>query len=105
MLQVIPTFFTWLPIWEDEGEVPFVYDYLCDLVEANNLLVLGEDNANLPKLLEVILTPLLKGALDDDATAAGHESIGGAGLKKLVKARLIAIVKRIHVSPLYLRAV
>lgn len=31
---VIPSFIDWLPIWEDAQELPFVYDYFCDLVES-----------------------------------------------------------------------
>lgn len=30
---VIPSFIGWLPVWEDIDELPFVYDYFCDLVE------------------------------------------------------------------------
>lgn len=32
-LQVIPTFVSWLPVWDDADEVPHVYGYFADLVE------------------------------------------------------------------------
>jgi hypothetical protein len=30
---IIPSFISWLPVWEDSDELPYVYDYFCDLVE------------------------------------------------------------------------
>ena len=33
--------FSWLPVVEDVDESPFVYGYLCDLIEANHQLILG----------------------------------------------------------------
>lgn len=30
---VIPSFIEWLPVWEDTQELPYIYDYFCDLVE------------------------------------------------------------------------
>lgn len=31
--QLLPTWFSWLPVYDDSEETPFVYGYLCDLVE------------------------------------------------------------------------
>ncbi len=31
--QLLPTWFSWLPVYDDNEETPFVYGYLCDLVE------------------------------------------------------------------------
>lgn len=40
--EVIPMWFTWLPVIEDSDEAPYVYGYLCELIESNNPLVLGK---------------------------------------------------------------
>jgi hypothetical protein len=52
--EIIPTWLQWLPIKEDQEEAPHACGYLCDLVEANNLVVLGENNANLPQIVKII---------------------------------------------------
>ena len=31
--QLLPTWFSWLPVYDDSEETPFVYGYLCDLTE------------------------------------------------------------------------
>jgi hypothetical protein len=64
---VIPTFITWLPIWEDAEETPYVYDYFCDLVEANHPAVLGENNSNLPSIVNIIVQVFSHGAIDDSS--------------------------------------
>lgn len=40
--EIVPMWFSWLPVVEDQDEAPHVYGYLCDLVEQNNPHVLGE---------------------------------------------------------------
>jgi hypothetical protein len=79
---VVPTFITWLPIWEDAEETPFVYDYFCDLVEANHPAVLGENNSNLPSIVNIIVQVYAHGAIDDSSEL---------GVK--TKQRLAAILK------------
>lgn len=44
---------SWLPVWEDTDEAPHVYGYLCDLIDNNHPLVLGPNNANLPRLMVI----------------------------------------------------
>ena len=34
-------------------ESPFVYGYLCDLIEANHPLILGNQNSNIPRIIEI----------------------------------------------------
>ncbi|CAD5235672.1 unnamed protein product [Bursaphelenchus xylophilus] len=63
---VIPAFIGWLPIWQDDEELPYVYSYFCDLVEANNPVVLGANNENLPKIFEIIVSTFSHGAFDTD---------------------------------------
>lgn len=31
--EVLPLWFSWLPVWEDEDEAVHIYNYLCDLIE------------------------------------------------------------------------
>ena len=40
--EILPMWFSWLPVVEDVDESPFVYGYLCDLIEANHQLILGK---------------------------------------------------------------
>jgi hypothetical protein len=52
--EILPHWLSWLPVWEDEDEAVHIYNYLCDLVEANNPAVLGENNGNLPRIVGII---------------------------------------------------
>ena len=69
-------------MYEDVDESPYVYGYLCELVEANHPAILGENNANLPRIVQVVAEALAVDALPPD-----HE----------VKARLVNIVKTVQV--------
>uniref|UniRef100_A0A1I7S0C8 Importin-4 n=1 Tax=Bursaphelenchus xylophilus TaxID=6326 RepID=A0A1I7S0C8_BURXY len=82
--SVIPAFIGWLPIWQDDDEIPYVYSYFCDLVEANNPAVLGANNENLPSVFEIILETFENGAFCSEEQE--EELIN-------VKNRLINIVK------------
>lgn len=62
---VLPLWFSWLPITEDKEEAPHVYSYLCDLIESNNLLILGPDNSNLPRIVSIIAEVCVEDALMD----------------------------------------
>jgi len=52
--EVIPTWLSWLPIKEDQEEAPHACGYLADLVESNNLVVLGDNNSNVPQIVRII---------------------------------------------------
>ncbi|XP_048745456.2 importin-5-like [Ostrea edulis] len=52
--EVLPVWFSWLPVWEDEDEAVHVYSYLCDLIEANHPLILGSNTENLPRVISII---------------------------------------------------
>ncbi|XP_055020166.1 importin-5 [Boleophthalmus pectinirostris] len=52
--EVLPHWLCWLPLKEDKEEAVHTFDYLCDLIESNNPIVLGPDNANLPKIFLII---------------------------------------------------
>lgn len=40
--EILPIWFSWLPVVEDDDEAVHVYGYLCDLIEQNNPIILGE---------------------------------------------------------------
>merc|ERR1719510_2766159 len=44
---------SWLPVVEDVDESPYVYGYLCDLIEANHPIILGQNNANIPRIIAI----------------------------------------------------
>ena len=67
-----------LPVWQDADEVPYVYSYLCDLVEANQPAILGPNNMNLPRIIAVIAEAFARSAV-----AAGDPT--GVRLLNLVK--------------------
>ncbi|KAJ7415325.1 hypothetical protein WISP_78814 [Willisornis vidua] len=52
--EVLPHWLSWLPIHEDKEEAVHAFNYLCDLLESNNPVVLGPNNSNLPRILGII---------------------------------------------------
>ncbi|WKY14632.1 hypothetical protein Q1695_000287 [Nippostrongylus brasiliensis] len=54
--QVVPAFLSWLPTHEDVTESPHIYGYLADLIESDHPAVLGKDNCNLPRLVNIIVS-------------------------------------------------
>ncbi|KAK6485727.1 importin-5 [Huso huso] len=52
--EVLPHWLSWLPLNEDKEEAVHTFNFLCDLLENNNPIVLGPDNSNLPKLFAII---------------------------------------------------
>lgn len=89
--EMIPLWFTWLPVIEDSDEAPHVYGYMCDLIEQNNQHVLGEsclnrtscncfyelqyyalyfcfilgpNNSNIPRIINIIAEAFFREAID-----------------------------------------
>ncbi|ETE66899.1 Importin-5 [Ophiophagus hannah] len=52
--EVLPHWLSWLPLHEDKEEAVHTFNYLCDLIESNNPIVLGPNNTNLPKIFGII---------------------------------------------------
>uniref|UniRef100_A0A8D2LU42 Importin-5 n=1 Tax=Varanus komodoensis TaxID=61221 RepID=A0A8D2LU42_VARKO len=52
--EVLPHWLSWLPLHEDKEEAVHAFNYLCDLIESNNPIVLGPNNSNLPKIFSII---------------------------------------------------
>jgi len=69
--RVLPAFISWLPVWEDQEESPHIYGYLCDLIESNNPLAMGENGMHVPHLVAIIVEAFRRDALgeEDDAKA------------------------------------
>lgn len=65
--EVIPRWFSWLPVWEDDEENPHVYGLLCSLLEVNHPALLGADNANLPRVVAVMAEAFSKEAIAPDS--------------------------------------
>lgn len=71
-----------LPVYEDTDEAPFVYGYLCKLIENHHPMVLGANNSNIPSLIRIIAEAFLR-----DAIERSHA----------VAQRMIMIVRQIQV--------
>lgn len=65
--EVLPLWFSWLPVWEDEDEAVHIYNYLCDLIEGNHPLILGTNNENLPRVISIIGEALSREAVDKES--------------------------------------
>ncbi len=74
-------------MYEDVDESPYVYGYLCDLVEGNHPAILGANTANLPKIVGIIAE-----AFALDALPVDHE----------VRRRMINIVAQVQVKEMKL---
>ncbi|RXN29889.1 importin-5 [Labeo rohita] len=81
--EILPHWLSWLPLNEDKEEAVHTFNYLCDLIESNNPIVLGPENANLPKIFIII------------ADGVANESIKGEdGCSK----RLANVIRQVQVS-------
>lgn len=64
--SILPHWFSWLPITEDKEEAPHVYGYMCDLIVSNHPAIVGIDHSNLPLILTIIATAIIKDVLSND---------------------------------------
>lgn len=62
--EILPLWLSWLPIWEDEAELPQVYGFLFTLIEHNHPVIMGENNSNLPRIVFIITEVLARRAID-----------------------------------------
>uniref|UniRef100_A0A0K8TSJ3 Putative karyopherin importin beta 3 n=1 Tax=Tabanus bromius TaxID=304241 RepID=A0A0K8TSJ3_TABBR len=82
--EILHLWFYWLPIIEDDDEAPYVYGYLCDLIQANHPIILGNNNANLPRIVSVIAQAFASDMIKPTSTEG---------------TRMIGIVKQIESNP------
>ncbi|GAA35800.2 importin-5 [Clonorchis sinensis] len=76
---LLPRWLDWLPVWDDAVETEHVYGYLCDLIEANNSIILGPDNANLPRIVKAIAEAMSTGGLSDATEDSKPKSVPASG--------------------------
>ena len=81
--QILPTWFSWFPVYDDVEETPHTYGYLCDHVEANNEIILGVNHCNIPRIVQVIVDCILREGID---------------MENIVAKRMINICKHVQVS-------
>lgn len=51
--EIIPLWFSWLPVIEDADEAPHVYGYMCDLIEQNHQAVIGKLTVSLKEVFAI----------------------------------------------------
>lgn len=66
---------------EDDVEAPFVYGYFSDLIQANHPVILGPENANLPRIVTIIAEAFYRDVIE-------AKSVEGA--------RMVGIIKQIN---------
>ncbi|XP_040192060.1 importin-5 [Rana temporaria] len=81
--EVLPHWVSWLPLHEDKEEAVHTFNFLCDLIESNNPIVLGPNNSNLPKIFSII------------ADGGVHESIK---TEDVCGKRLANVVRQVQAS-------
>merc|ERR1712079_305809 len=81
MDQILPVWFSWLPVTEDVDEAPYVYGFLADLIESNNQHIPGANNSNLPRIIAIIAEALATEVLPPEEVA---------------KQRLVSLVKQVQ---------
>lgn len=69
---------------EDLDEAVHIYGYLCDLIQANNPVILGPANSNLPRIVVII------------AQAFAHRAVEAVSE---VGQRMLGIVKQVETNP------
>ncbi|CAG2257042.1 IPO5 [Mytilus edulis] len=87
--DVLPMWLSWLPVWEDEDEAEPVYNYLCDLIEINHPLILGENHVNLPRIVCIVAEAFTKEAVSSESN---------------VYTRMLNIVRQVEQNPAVFQA-
>ncbi|XP_077987293.1 importin-5-like [Glandiceps talaboti] len=64
--EILPHWLMWLPVTEDKEECVHIYNYFCDLIEENNVNILGANNSNIGRILAIIAEVFTKDATRDD---------------------------------------
>ncbi|KAK7090444.1 importin-5-like [Littorina saxatilis] len=65
--EIIPRLMHWLPVTEDPDEAIHIYNYVCDLLEANHPGVMGENGANLPHIFSIIAEAIMQEILESSS--------------------------------------
>lgn len=81
---VLKCWLDWLPIWEDEAEVPIVMEFLLQLIEQNNATVMGPNSSNLPRLVAIVAEVFARSVIEVNTDV---------GMK------LVSFLKQVHANP------
>ncbi|KAK2856910.1 hypothetical protein Q5P01_005645 [Channa striata] len=81
--KILPHWLSWLPLNEDKEEAVHTFDFLCDLIESNNPIVLGPENSDLPKIFLII------------ADGVANESVRS---EDPCSKRLASVIRQVQVS-------
>jgi len=87
--QMLPTWFSWFPVYDDPEETPYTYGYLCDFVESNNEIILGVNHCNIPRIVQVIVDCILREGID---------------MENLVGKRMVNICKHVQTNQQMMQA-
>ncbi|CAL1533984.1 unnamed protein product [Lymnaea stagnalis] len=82
--ELLARLVSWLPILSDEEEAAHVYTYFCDLLDKNHPGIMGENAANLPKVVSIVAETLHRELIQEDTP---------------LYLRLISIVKQVQSNP------
>lgn len=82
--EILKCWVEWLPIWEDEVEVPVVMEFLLQLIEQNNQTVMGPNSSNLPRLVAIVAEVFARSVIEVNSEV---------GIK------LISFLKQVHANP------
>jgi len=87
--QILPTWFSWFPVYDDTEETPYSYGYLCDFVENNNEIILGVNHTNIPRIVQVIVECISRDGID---------------MENLVAKRMVNICKHVQTNQQMMQA-
>lgn len=87
---------------EDDEEAPYIYGYLCDLIQSNHPIILGDNNSNLPRIVALIGDAFFHGVIQ--IITPTNENIDNMRMDYVqrnneVAGRLLNIVKQIQGNP------
>lgn len=87
---------------EDDEEAPHIYGYLCDLIQSNHPIILGNNNSNLPRIVALIGDAFYHGVIQIITPA--NENFDNMRIDYVqrnndVAGRMLNIVKQIQGNP------
>lgn len=82
--ELLTCWISWLPIWEDEPEVPITMDFLLSLIEQNDPTVMGANSSNLPRLVAIVAETFSRSLIEKS-----HE----------VGNKMVIFLKQVHDNP------
>lgn len=96
-----------MPVTEDVDEAPHIYGYLCDLIQSNNEVILGENAQNIPRIVALIADAFLNTVIRlIPPTAENIEEMTIEVIQRYneVAGRMLNIVKQIESNPTLFQA-